>query len=83
MSPNQTPPPEPEHTAASILGELVRVSRRHPALDPDDECSECGARLSAATDGTIYLADCGRYCSPECAESHATFLAGAWNRGNV
>lgn len=66
------------YTVAGILGELVFVITPHPALDRDDECSECGAALVHST--TVYLADCGRYCSKHCAESHAQFLADAMNK---
>lgn len=56
-----------------ITGTVKRVDYPHPALDRDDECSECGERLSEA--GEAWLADCGRYCSPLCLDGHVDFLA--------
>jgi hypothetical protein len=68
------------YTAADLLGELLPVSPRHAALgdDYEDECNECGGSLRRAR--TVFLADCGRYCSRRCAESHAAMLADEMNR---
>lgn len=45
---------------------------RHPGIDRDDECSECGIRIYGRS--RVYWADTGKYCSRRCARSHAEFL---------
>ncbi len=55
-----------------MADQFLRVPGNHPALADDDECSECGQRLTRT--GDVWLGDAGRYCTRRCAEAHAEFL---------